>query len=304
VAGVAAAGVAAAVAAAAEPMEPPSGPSTFSGLPALGVGLGYRRPFRSGLFEHRDRVDFLEITIEHFLDPDEETSRELDLLRRHFPLIPHGLNLSLGTAEGLDPATLDRYAELVEKLRPPWWSEHIACTRAGGLEIGHLSPLPRSREAVAALCANIAKARRRIPVPLLLENITWEVDVPGAEMAEGEFIAEVLDRSGCGLLLDVTNLYANATNHGFDPRTWLDCIPPDRAVQLHFVGGRWEGGHYVDSHSAPAPEPVWDLMRDILARFPVKGVILERDEEIPPFGDLLPELDRARELGRAAGRWG
>lgn len=282
----------------------PLAPPELSGLPTLGVGLGYRRPFRSGLFEHRDRVDFLEITIEHFLDPDEETAHELDLLRRHFPLIPHGLNLSLGSAEGLDPSTLDGYTELVGKLAPPWWSEHIACTRAGGLEIGHLSPLPRTREAIDALCANIAEVQKRIPAPLLLENITWEVEVPGAEMSEGEFIAEVLGRSGCGLLLDVTNLYANATNHGFDPRAWLDRIPPDRTVQLHFVGGHWERGQYVDSHSAPAPEPVWDLMRDILARFPVKGVILERDEGIPPFGELLPELDRARELGQAAGRWG
>lgn len=275
----------------------------FTGLPTLGVGLGYRRPFRSGLFEHRDAVEFLEITIEHFLDPDETTARELDLLRRHFPLIPHGLNLSLGTAEGLDPVTLDHYAELINTLAPPWWSEHIACTRAGGLEIGHLSPLPRTREAMAALVKNIAEARRRIPAPLLLENITWEVEVPGAEMSEEDFVAEVLDRSDCGLLLDITNLFANAANHGYDPRAWLDRIPADRVVQLHFVGGHWDGGRYVDSHGAPTPEPIWDLMDDVLARFPVKGVILERDEHLPPFAELRGELDRARALGKARARW-
>jgi uncharacterized protein len=267
------------------------------------VGLGFREPFRADLFLNRERVDFLEVTIEHYLDAPPAKRRELDLLADHFPLIPHGLNLSLGSAEGLDDAYLDRVAELVRRLDPPWWSEHVAFTRAGGVEIGHLAPLPRTREALEVLCANIAAVRRRIDVPLILENITYTVALPGAEMGEAEFLAALLDRSGCGLLLDVTNLHTNATNHGFDPIAFLDRLPPDRVVQLHVAGGCWHDGVLVDSHSRPTPPEVWSLLDEVLARAPVKGVILERDEDLPPFGELLGELDRARGLGRRHRRW-
>ena len=153
------------------------------------------------------------------------------------------------------------------------------------------------------LCANIAEVRRRIDVPLILENITYAVALPGAEMDEAEFLAELLDRTGCGLLLDVTNLHTNAINHGFDPIAFLDRLPLDRVVQLHFAGGHWHDGVLVDSHSRPTPPEVWALLEEVLARAPVKGIILERDEDLPPFGELLDELDRARAIGRRHGRW-
>jgi uncharacterized protein (UPF0276 family) len=272
-------------------------------LPVLGVGLGFREPFLAELFLHRQQVDFLEITADHYLDAPPEKRQELELLADHFPLIPHGLNLSLGSAEGLDPAYLDRLAALVKRLDPPWWSEHIAFTRAGGVEIGHLSPLPFTGEAVEALCRNIAAARRRIEAPLILENITYPFTLPGAEMSEADFLAEVLERTGCGLLLDVTNLYVNAVNHGYDPHAFLDHLPLDRVVQLHFVGGNWREGVLIDSHSQSTPPEVWDLMGQVIARAPVKGIVLERDENLPPFPEVLAELERARSIGRQHGRW-
>lgn len=272
-------------------------------LPALGAGLGFRSPFRGELFLHRDDVDFLEITADHYFDPPAEKRAELELLEDHFTLIPHGLSLSLGSAEGLDPEYTDRLLDLVRRLDPPWWSEHLAFTRAGGIEIGHLAPLPFTREAVGVVCRNVEAVRRRTDVPLILENITYTVDLPGAEMDEAAFLAEVLHRSGCGLLLDVTNLYTNAVNHGYDWRRFLDRLPLERVVQLHFTGGHWRGGTLVDSHSAATPEEVWGVLDAVLERAPVKGVILERDENLPPFGDLLGELARARESGRRRGRW-
>lgn len=274
-----------------------------SSLPTLGVGLGFREPFRADLFLNRERVDFLEVTADHYLDAPPEKQRELDLLAAHFTLIPHGLSLSLGSAEGLDLAYLDALADLVRRLDPPWWSEHVAFTRAGGVDIGHLAPLPFAHETLEVLCANIAAVRRRIEVPLILENITYTVALPGAEMDEAEFLAALLDRTGCGLLLDVTNLHTNAVNHGLDPAAFLDRLPLERVVQLHFAGGRRQDGVLVDSHSRPAPPPVWALLEEVLARAPVKGVILERDEDLPPFGELLIELDRARAIGRRHRRW-
>ncbi len=275
----------------------------ISSLPTLGVGLGFREPFRAELFLHREGVDFLEVTADHYLDAPPEKRRELELLADHFTLIPHGLGLSLGSAEGLDGAYLDALADLVRRLDPPWWSEHVAFTRAGGVDIGHLAPLPFTQEALEVLCANIAAVRRRIDVPLILENITYTVALPGAEMDEAEFLSALLGRTGCGLLLDVTNLHTNAVNHGLDPIGILGRLPLDRVVQLHFAGGLWHDGTLVDSHSRPTPPAVWALLEEVLARAPVKGVILERDEDLPPFGELLAELDRARSVGRRHRRW-
>jgi uncharacterized protein (UPF0276 family) len=275
----------------------------FTQLPALGVGLGFRPPFRGDLFLNRDRVDFLEITADHYLESTPEKARELALLAEHFVLIPHGLSLSLGSAEGLDPEYRDQLLALVRAVKPPWWSEHIAFTRAGGIDVGHLCPVPFSREALDVVSSNITEVQDRIEVPLILENITYTVQMPGANMAEAEFLAELVDRTGCGLLLDVTNLHTNAVNLGYDPIAFLDRLPMERVVQLHFAGGQWENGMLVDSHARPAPPEVWALLDEVLARAPVRGIILERDEDLPPFGALLDELDQARELGRRHRRW-
>ncbi len=221
----------------------------LSHLPTLGVGLGFREPFRSDLFLHRPEVDFLEITADHYIDAPPEKEQELDLLAEHFTLIPHSINLSLGSAEGVDNEYLDKLAGLVRRLNPPWWSEHIAFTRAGGIDIGHLSQLPFTREAVKVLCRNIAQVRNRIEKPLILENITYVVNMPGGEMSESQFLNEVLQQTDCGLLLDVTNLHTNAVNHGYDPSIFLEQLPLERIVQLHFAGGHWHEGVLVDSHS-------------------------------------------------------
>jgi uncharacterized protein (UPF0276 family) len=275
----------------------------LAAVPALGAGLGYREAFRGDLFLHQGQVDFLEVCAEHYLDGPAGKLRELDLLAEHFTLVPHGLSLSLGSAEGLDLARLEKLARLIERLEPPYWSEHIALTRAGGVEIGHLSPLPLTREAVAALCRNLRVVQERIPAPLILENITHPFQFPNAELTEAEFLSEVVERSGCGLLLDVTNVYVNSVNHGFDAEAFLDALPLERVVQLHFVGVRSRSGRCIDDHASPTPPEIWDLMERVTARAPVKGIILERDLDLPPFDQLLAEVGRAREIGRRHGRW-
>jgi uncharacterized protein len=271
-------------------------------LPALGVGLGFREPFRADLFLNQPAVDFLEITADHYFDATPEKEAELELLAAHFTLIPHGLNLSLGSAEGLDQEYLRKFSALVRRLNPPWWSEHIAFTRACGVHIGHLAPLPFTQEAIEAVCRNVAEARQAIDAPLILENITYTVALPG-EMNEAEFLTELLERTGCGWLLDVTNLYTNAVNHRHDLDGICEQLPWDRVVQLHFAGGHEQNGQLVDSHSQPTPPAVWALLECVVEKAPVKGIILERDENLPPFADLLPELERARKIGRQFSRW-
>ncbi len=275
----------------------------LSSLPILGTGIGFRQPFLSKLFLHQEKVDFLEIIAEHYLNISVEKEKELELLTAHFPLIPHAINLSIGSAEGLDTAYVSQLAKLITRLNPPWWSEHLCFTKAGGIDIGHLSPLPYTWEAVEVVCRNIERLRSYLEVPLIIENIAYLVNIPDAEMTEAQFIAEIVQRSNCGLLLDVTNLYTNAVNHNYDIEDFLAQLPLERVVQLHFVGGYWQDGILIDSHSHATPEPVWELMAEVLARTNTKGVILERDENLPSLTELTAELDRARSLGRKYGRW-
>jgi uncharacterized protein (UPF0276 family) len=145
--------------------------------------------------------------------------------------------------------------------------------------------------------------RQRIATPLILENISYTLRLPGAEMSEAEFLRRVCDATDCGLLLDVTNLFVNSHNHGFDARRWLEDAPLERVVQLHFVGTEMKDGRRIDSHAKAVDAEIWPLLEEVLARTQTRGAILERDEQIPPLRELLPELRIARELGRRHGRW-
>jgi len=273
-------------------------------LPVLGAGYSYRRAYRPETYAHRARIGMLEIVAEHFMYGDAETDRELDLLAEHFTLVPHGLDLSLGSADGIDEAYLERFAALVERVRAPWWSEHVAFTRAGDVRIGHLAPLPFTDEALDAVARNLETVRRRIgDVPCALENIAAPFVLPGATMSEAEFLTRLVERTGCGLLLDVENALANAVNFGGDAEAFFDALPAAAVVQLHVAGGEWIGGSYVDSHARAVSDGVWKLVESACRRFPVKAIVVERDERLPPFTDLLAEIERARAIGEATDRW-
>lgn len=269
-------------------------------LPRLGVGLGFREPLKAGIFLDQRSIDFLEITSDHYFDAHARKLNELDTLREHFPLIPHSLDLSLGSAEGIDEAYLAKLAELVDRVKPPWFSDHIAFTNSGGISIGHLAPLPFTREALDTLVRNIARVKTVIPTPLILENITYNVQFPSAEMSEGEFVSRLLDETDCGMLLDVTNLYINSINLGVDWRRFLDAIPIDRVVQLHFVGSRKHGHRLVDAHADSTEDEIWNVFREVCVRCDIKGAVLERDEDFPEFGELVRELETARSIMRSA----
>lgn len=265
-------------------------------LPGLGVGLGYRDVFRGELFLRRDAVDFLEITTDHYIDAPSAKRRELDLLRDHFTLIPHSLDLSLGSADGVDVEYLEKIAEIVELVDAPWFSDHICFTRAGDVKIGHLAPVPHTRESLDVFARNIAVVRKRIARPLVLENITYLMRWPNAEMDEPDFIRTLAEENDCGLLLDVTNLYANSRNFGFDWREFLDHFPLERVVQLHFVGLRDHGGKLIDAHSDATQSEIWQVFDEVARRCDIKGAVLERDGAFPPFDDLAEELATARSI--------
>lgn len=262
----------------------------------LGIGIGYREQFKSELFLNKETVDFLEIIGDRYLDANRYLQAELSLLAANFPLIPHFINLSLGSAEGIDIDYLEKLAKLINKINPPWWSEHLCFTKAGGIDIGHLSPLPYTKEAIDIVCRNIKQVQSYIDTPLILENITYMVEIPGGEMTEAQFLGEIVEKIDCGLLLDITNLYINSTNHNYDIDKFLSQLPLERVVQLHFVGGYSHDGILIDSHSESTPPEVWQLIEKIVSLTNINGVVLERDENIPPFKELAKELNQAREL--------
>lgn len=268
----------------------------MKGLPYLGVGLGFRPQFKTEVFLNRSKIDFLEITSDHFIEAPAKKLEELELLTEHFPLIPHSLELSLGSAEGVDADYLEKLADVVSIAKPAWFSDHICFTRSGGVKIAHLAPVPFTEEALGVFISNIERVKRRIDVPLILENITYNIEYPWNEMSEGEFIRRLVEETDCGLLLDVANLYINSTNLDFSWRRYLDELPLDRVVQIHFVGAHRGHERLIDAHADATDDDIWNVFREVSVRCNIKGAILERDENFPAFGELLSELSIAREV--------
>lgn len=271
---------------------------TRADLPRLGLGIGWR-PEIALAIERRQDLGFIEVVAED-LDPHGPIPAPIERLRRRgVAVVLHGVTLSLGGAEPLDRARLDALARLAERLDAPLVSEHIAFVRGGGRETGHLLPLPRTREAVELVVANIREARAALPVPLALENIATLFEWPNPEMDEAAFLTEVLERADALLLLDIENVYANARNHGYDPHEFLTRIPLERLAYVHVAGGVEREGLYHDTHTHDIPAAVLDLLSELAARNEVPGVLLERDGRFPPDARLNAELDA---IAAAAGR--
>lgn len=268
----------------------------MNGLPHLGVGLGFRPQFKTEVFLNRSKIDFLEITTDHYIDSPPKKLEELELLAENFPLIPHSLELSLGSAEGVDEEYLAKVADIVAIAKPAWFSDHICFTRSGGVKIGHLAPVPFTEEALGVFVRNIDRVKKRIDVPLILENITYNIEYPWNEMSEGEFIRRLLQETDCGLLLDVANLYINSVNLGFDWRRYLDELPLERVTQIHFVGAHRGHERLIDAHADATDDDIWNVLREVSVRCDIKGAILERDENFPDFSTIVEELDTAREI--------
>ncbi|MDB4934734.1 MAG: hypothetical protein JWP87_1706 [Labilithrix sp.] len=266
--------------------------------PVRGVGIGYRRELAHALFARPEAVDFVEVVAEACREPAQR--REAAALAEVWPVVPHGVKLSLGSAEGIDEGRARDFGRLARELRAPLVSEHVSFVRAGGREIGHLTELPMTREAVAVVARNVATLRRALPdVPLLLENVARAFVWSDAdhEMSEGEFHAEVVAATGCELLLDVGNLHANAVNAGLDPFAVLASYPLEHVAMLHVAGGVMEHGFYFDTHAHAVPDGVFALVERVLAMRDVP-VLLERDANYEAQAELIAELDRLRTFAR------
>ncbi|MEV6925741.1 DUF692 domain-containing protein [Dactylosporangium sp. NPDC051485] len=263
--------------------------------PAYGVGIGWR-PEIAGYVAALPGLRFTEVVAEslHVHDPLPEALAEL--LTRGVRVVPHGVKLSLGGAEPIADARAVHLARCAELLDAPLVSEHIAFVRAGGVEAGHLLPVPRTREAVEAIVANVRRAEAALGgVPLALEPIAALFDWPDPELTEAQFLTEILDRTGCRLLLDIANVHANARNRDESPAALLDELPLERIAYVHVAGGEERGGFYHDTHTHPTPPQVLTLIKDLCARTTPPALMLERDGDYPPAAELTAELDAIAE---------
>lgn len=270
------------------------------GRPIAGVGLGWRGALAADLLAQRGVVDFVEVVAETCF-VQSRSRREARAIAEIWPVIPHGVKLSLGSADGIDESRARQLGALAREVGAPLVSEHASFTRGGSREIGHLTALPRTMAAVRALARNVARARRLLPdVPLLLENVAATVAWPEDEMSEGRFYTEVVRATGCELLLDLGNLYANAVNEDLEPRAVLADYPLDRVAMVHLAGGHHEHGFYYDTHAAPVVDGVFDLLAALVRESGPVAALIERDAAFPPFAELRDEVHRARTIVEAA----
>ena len=254
------------------------------------IGVGYRHPLAEWIDKHPPEVHCLEITAEHFFDPGRE--HRLRWLSRRYPVFLHGLGMSLGTPGPLDPETLGRFKHVAQLADPMWISEHVAFTRAADVDLGHLNPIVPDRATLDVIADHAIELSQACQKPLILENITSHLALAG-DLTETEFLNRLCERAGCGLLLDVTNLYINAANHRFDARRWLRELDGSRIVQLHIVGYARHDGAWQDQHAAAVQDDLLELARDVVAHAPaLRAVIVERDENFPPAEEMAAELRR------------
>ena len=269
--------------------------------PSLGFGLGVRPQHYEDLVgDFAGSVSWLEALTENYLVPGGKPLHYLARLRERFPVVLHGVSLSIGGTDPLDEDYLDAVAALSARFEPAWISDHLCWTGVDGLNLHDLLPLPFTEDVVRHVVARVEHVQERLGRRIALENVSSYVTFERSDMTEWDFLREIAQRADCLLLLDVNNVYVSSVNHGFDPLAYLRGLPPDRIQQFHLAGHREQNGFLIDTHDAPVCDAVWRLYAAALARFGPRATMIERDDSIPPLPELLVELERARSLAGTA----
>ncbi|HEX8621795.1 MAG TPA: DUF692 domain-containing protein [Allosphingosinicella sp.] len=267
------------------------------GFPNLGDGVGLRDPHFAHLMRTDPAdwgVDWFELLSENFLDHRGYAAHVLERVAAHRPVVMHGVSMSIGSADPLDAAYLDKLAELAERVKPVWISDHLCWTGIAGTNSHDLLPMPLTEASLAHVTSRVRQVQDRLGRPLIVENPSSYLQFAGAQMPEWEYLGRLAEDSGCGLLLDVNNVHVSAFNHGFDAAAYIEALPADRIVQVHLAGPRDCGTHLLDTHDSPVLEPVWALYALAMRRTGGVSTLLEWDSSIPPYEELLAELAKAR----------
>ncbi len=271
-------------------------------FPVIGYGIGLRPPHYQPLLQALREaptsaprpVDWVEIISENFMVEGGNPRAVLRDVRAEVPVVMHGVSLSLGSVDPLDAGYLDALDRLAREIEPAWISDHLCWSSFGG-HTGHdLWPLPFTEEALVHVAARVLAVQDRLRRPILVENVSSYLQFGHSTMPEWEFLAALVGRTGCGLLLDVNNVYVSAHNHGFSAQSFLEGVPRDSVGQFHLAGHRDEGTHLLDTHDRPVCAAVWALYRQAVRRFGPVSALIERDDDIPSLEDLLAELREAK----------
>ena len=274
--------------------------SSVAGRPFLGFGLGLRPDHYLEVLESRPPVDWFEIISENYLVDGGKPLYYLDRIRADYPMVMHGVSLSIGGTDPLDLEYLSDLKRLAARVEPAWISDHLCWTGTDGRNLHDLLPLPYTEEAVAHVAERVGRVQDLLGRQILLENVSSYLTYTDSHVPEWEFLAAIAERADCLILLDVNNIYVSAHNHGFDPLAYLDGVPGERVRQIHLAGHSHNGPLIIDTHDHPVPDPVWALYGEAIARLGSVSTMIERDDDIPPLDVLLDELAQARALAEPA----
>ena len=266
------------------------------GLPNLGVGLGLRTVHYAAILNHRPDVGWFEIISENYMQTAGRPLYILDQIAERYPVVMHGVSMSIGSVDPLDQAYLEELKALRDRIGAVWVSDHLCWTGVHGKNTHDLLPMPYTEESLAHVVARVKMVQDFLEAPLLLENPSSYVEFTGSTLSEYDFLAALAKEADCGLLLDVNNVYVASYNHGYDPMSYLDALPMDRVVQFHVAGHTNNGTHIVDTHIGPVIDPVWELFGEAYRRCGGASMMLEWDAEIPSFDETWAEAKRAHEF--------
>ena len=262
----------------------------------IDFGLGLRPEHYEEIAANPGQVGWFEALSENYMVPGGNPLRWLDRLRRDYPMALHGVSLSIGSIDPLDRRYLDELKALAERVQPMWVSDHLCFTGLRGQNMHDLLPLPYTEEALNHVAERVMAVQDHLGRRLVLENVSSYVTYAASELSEWEFIAELARRADCEILLDVNNVHVSAFNHEFDAKTFLRAMPRERVRQFHLAGHTHKGSHIIDTHDEPIVPDVWTLYAEAVKLFPGVPTMIERDANIPPYAELLAELDEARRI--------
>ncbi|MDJ0625836.1 MAG: DUF692 domain-containing protein [Candidatus Caenarcaniphilales bacterium] len=261
----------------------------FQNCPVLGLGLGFRHKYFEELLGS-SFIDWLEYTPENYMGYGGHSKNYLKRLQKLYPLVPHGVSLSIGSIDEFNEDYLAKLEELFEEFNPPWFSDHLCFSSVLGNYSNDLIPLPRTQETIEHIVKRIKFLQDRFQKPILIENISFYMDYPESHLDDSEFISVILEKADCGFLLDVNNVYVNSQNHKFNPYEYLDNLPLNRVVQVHIAGHTEYPDGIIDTHGNTIKNEVWDLLDYLLRQSNPCGVMIERDLNLPSWSELAEEV--------------
>lgn len=270
-----------------------------NGRPYLGYGLGLRKEHYDAVLKERPEVDWFEIISENYMVDGGKSLDYLTRIREHYPMVMHGVSMSIGSTDPLNMDYLKRLKALVNRVEPAWFSDHLCWTGVDGLNLHDLMPLPYTDEAVRHVADRISRVQDFMGRQMLLENVSSYMSFSDSHMSEWEFFREIVERADCLILLDINNIYVSAFNHNFDPYTYLTAIPTERVYQFHLAGHSRENDFIIDTHDQAIIDPVFDLYGAAVQHFGRVSTMIERDDNIPPLPELLDELKQLRRIGES-----